>query len=542
MAESGVPPVAHRLSRLQMRALARYIERFRIAVVRVLTTTSANPFSKTLMLAMMVLLICVGAAVVATVLRYVSPKSQVTVSAFQVVDSGDSTGATGKALADMFVDDLSKLMQDTNRTAGNAFSSHKRWKPVSSLPSIPVATSYGIEIKGISLDQILATWNRLRYKEYVVGGDLFPGKGGDSILVVRYSAAGVAKSYQTSIKELTPETLKQAMSDLSLKVLEGINPGAAARYLMDLGYNCSSDCDATWETATQFIYSWLKRSPNSELVLSDMGEILYNSKHQQDSLAYFGRAMALDPHDVNTLNTEANALGDLGRQDEADALYNKALKIHKDPDPMLNLGVGALDRGQYGRAEDLFRQALSIDPDDEGAELNLGHALVKDGKFADAAKAYGRALELQPGNETAIYGIAHSYPKAGRTDEALGVIDLFLRLNPGSAYPVAYKAEALMLAGRLDEASDELQASLKILNNLTAQEDIAILHIYHGELAEAGTELDGWIAQFPKAWQLHIYKADVLEQQGDNAGAETERQLADKLYPGARYDTSRWNE
>jgi tetratricopeptide (TPR) repeat protein len=519
------------------------MERLRERIVGAMTSPAMGALNKTLMLGLMLVAISLVAVLMAIVLRLAVPRSQVTVSAFQVLDLGKDSGtASGKALADLLVDDLQRMMEQTNGTGGNSYSSRKFWRPMSSLPKIPVATSYGIEIKGVSLDQIIATWDRLRYKEYLVGGDLIPGTNGKSVLVVRYSTGGAAKSYERQLKDLEPSTVNKAVSDLSLDLLKGINPAGAARYLTGLEQTCVSDCNAARNNAIQFCYEWLKDKPGDAAALSDVGNALNLSGYYEDSLDYFDRAVAEDHHMSSALLDKGNALDSLGRFDEAEKAYNAALRLRRYPDPILNLGAVAMHRGQYDRAVNFYNQALKIDSGDVGALLDLGHAYIKVGNYPYAAKTFGRALELEPGSDAAVYGIAHSYPKVGKTDEALREIDLYATLNSESAYLVAYKAEALMLAGRLEDAEAESQASLKMLNNLTAQEDVAILHIYRGELSDAATELDGWIVQVPKESRLHILKADVLERQGDNAGAETERQLADRLSPGERYDALRWNQ
>jgi Flp pilus assembly protein TadD len=56
------------------------------------------------------------------------------------------------------------------------------------------------------------------------------------------------------------------------------------------------------------------------------------------------------------------------------------------------------DAGEWARAEQVYRHALEVEPDEADIHLQLGHVLKLSGRLRDALQAYVRASELDPGS------------------------------------------------------------------------------------------------------------------------------------------------
>src|SRR5262249_27066869 len=67
--------------------------------------------------------------------------------------------------------------------------------------------------------------------------------------------------------------------------------------------------------------------PNSAVVLSDLGVILYDLKRYDDAVASYDRALNVRPDIALTHFRRANALLELERYDEALASYDRALNL-----------------------------------------------------------------------------------------------------------------------------------------------------------------------------------------------------------------------
>ncbi|MBI1725288.1 MAG: tetratricopeptide repeat protein, partial [Candidatus Tectomicrobia bacterium] len=65
-------------------------------------------------------------------------------------------------------------------------------------------------------------------------------------------------------------------------------------------------------------------------------------------------------------------------------------------------GRNEVNMGNWGRAAELFQQAVKADPKHYQAYNMLGYALRKTGKPKEALEAYNRALSLKPDYAPAI--------------------------------------------------------------------------------------------------------------------------------------------
>jgi tetratricopeptide (TPR) repeat protein len=111
----------------------------------------------------------------------------------------------------------------------------------------------------------------------------------------------------------------------------------------------------------------LAREPDLPDSWYNLGWLQRQARQYEDSLASYGEALKLgvrDPEEVH-LNRAVILSDHLARHDEAQAELEAALKIRPDYLPaLLNLGNLHEDRGKRGAAEEAYRRALAIAPDD----------------------------------------------------------------------------------------------------------------------------------------------------------------------------------
>lgn len=91
---------------------------------------------------------------------------------------------------------------------------------------------------------------------------------------------------------------------------------------------------------------------------------------------------------------EAYRRGDYGR---AESLFREfSVARPADPGPLYGLGSALYRQGRFPEAGGAFREALRRDPDLAAGWYNLGNALFRQDRFRDAVEAYERALALDP--------------------------------------------------------------------------------------------------------------------------------------------------
>lgn len=90
-----------------------------------------------------------------------------------------------------------------------------------------------------------------------------------------------------------------------------------------------------------------------------------------------------------------------------------------------------LMKGDPVRAEELLREALTLDLYHGPAHNNLGVLHLKRGELYEAANEFEWARKLMPGHPDPRLNLALTLERAGRIDEALAACDSALEVYPG---------------------------------------------------------------------------------------------------------------
>ena len=118
----------------------------------------------------------------------------------------------------------------------------------------------------------------------------------------------------------------------------------------------------------------------------------------------FNRAIGLDPNDAELNNNYGWYLCQTGRQQESLAYFNKALedRLYATPaKPLHNAGICALQVGDEAAAENYFLRSFQVDPANAVAMYNLGQLYLKK-RNLERAEFYSDRLmnTYQPTAET----------------------------------------------------------------------------------------------------------------------------------------------
>ena len=96
------------------------------------------------------------------------------------------------------------------------------------------------------------------------------------------------------------------------------------------------------------------------------------------------------------------ALGEMGRYDEAEEHYESALRIGPGFKEAINgLAELLLAQERYGEALDRYRVLAQIEPENATTHSQIGIALFKIGRAEEALASFDRALSLDPTLELA---------------------------------------------------------------------------------------------------------------------------------------------
>ena len=189
------------------------------------------------------------------------------------------------------------------------------------------------------------------------------------------------------------------------------------------------------------------------------------------SLTWFQRAVELDadyaPAYIGVSNS-ANLIFLYGGSSKQQALsiYEPAFAKAKELAPNTAEAYAAegliIWRDDAGKASELFRKAIEINPNYSAAHNWYGGVLNSLGKLEEALMHFEKAYELDPRSTVSAHNVAQSLFDLARDKEALRVIDQLIAIDP--YYPGAFNliGKLYMRRGRLDDAVVQYRKSLEL--------------------------------------------------------------------------------
>jgi tetratricopeptide (TPR) repeat protein len=149
-------------------------------------------------------------------------------------------------------------------------------------------------------------------------------------------------------------------------------------------------------------------------------------------------------------------------------------------------GVALRKEGQWQKAEEQFKIALSFNPADAKSHMNLAAVLMAQAKYDAAVPHMEEALHLQPDNGEIHSRYASLLQRVGREEEAGSQYEAAARLLPDSPEAHYNYASILASAGKGNDALSELQRAVQLKPDyVEAQLKLADALFAKGDLEEA---------------------------------------------------------
>ena len=136
----------------------------------------------------------------------------------------------------------------------------------------------------------------------------------------------------------------------------------------------------------------------------DKGKELYRNDQDAEAVLAFLEAIRLDPDLAEAHFRLGLGYESLGKRDEAEEEYKKAVEGYKkyfdehddDAEAHYALGQTYANLGQYSEAIREYRAATKLKEDDPDMFYDLGVAYTKLAQYDAAAAAFSKSLEIDP--------------------------------------------------------------------------------------------------------------------------------------------------
>ncbi len=205
------------------------------------------------------------------------------------------------------------------------------------------------------------------------------------------------------------------------------------------------------------------KSPDNPYVQVNAGVAAAGAGRRVEAIAYFERALALNPRYAEAHNNLGLALAQSGLLDKAMGRYREALRLKPDyPDAEANLGAALAQSGNLGEAAGHLRRAVQLDAGNLNARNNLAAVLAESGRLDEAIAEYGTVLRADPDSAETRFNLGNALCAERRWGEAVDQFRQALRTRETDSDLHANLGAALANLGRLDEAIAEYRRALEL--------------------------------------------------------------------------------
>jgi tetratricopeptide (TPR) repeat protein len=185
----------------------------------------------------------------------------------------------------------------------------------------------------------------------------------------------------------------------------------------------------------------------------------FENRHEEAEQVLRG-LIQREPDNGPALEQLSQLLIDEGRSQEAIDLLTRTAGDSSSPDVYDLLGDAYTQAKDYPKAEDAYRKAIELDPDDPGHRHGLAQALLSENKYAAALEQFKKLAELEPGTAENYLRMAQLDRRLGQFDDAESNLQHAKQLAPGSIEILYNEALLYEDQGRYDDAIKVLSDSI----------------------------------------------------------------------------------
>jgi Flp pilus assembly protein TadD len=228
---------------------------------------------------------------------------------------------------------------------------------------------------------------------------------------------------------------------------------------------------------TRLLREKMAAEPENLQVRLDLAESYAQRGFPEVSLEHYRLAAERFPNSADVQVRLARSLRGQHEQKTAILYLTRFLASHeKTPELLTMLGILQDDQRKYKEAEEAYRSAIVLAPNQDSLHNNLGYNLKLQGKAPEAAACFRKALELNPKSETARNNLGEllkSNPDAavgalkGATDPATAHNNLGAYYIQQGDYAAARKELEMALSYRRD--LPQVLSNLKLVSEMDGQ-------------------------------------------------------------------------
>ena len=220
-----------------------------------------------------------------------------------------------------------------------------------------------------------------------------------------------------------------------------------------------------------------------------LGHTQLRNQHYHQAVQTYTHGLEQFPDDSDLYNSLGVAYQYLGKSDEAEAAFLRAVELVPDhAKPWLNLGKLYLSQRRLEQARHALEQSLRHDPRPANAHPayhNLGYVFLFQKDFQQSRQAFERALHSRESAQT-YYGLSHALANLNLADEQVHALEQAVRVEPDFVPAHRNLGVLYMQQGSYEAAERSLLQVIKYdAQSITAHRNLGVLYEKMGRTEQA---------------------------------------------------------
>jgi tetratricopeptide (TPR) repeat protein len=198
----------------------------------------------------------------------------------------------------------------------------------------------------------------------------------------------------------------------------------------------------------------------------------------------------------------------------------------------VKLGRFYREQRKFSQAEDLFKEAIELNPKNDEACVRLGWLYQSQGKFSQAEDLFKKAIELNPKKDCAYFCLGWLYQAQGKFSQSEGSFKKAIELNPKNDEACVRLGWLYQDQDKLSQAEDLFKKSIELNpKNDCAYFCLGWLYRNQGKPSQAEDSFKKAIELNPKNEDAYVGLGELYENQGKFSQAEDSLKRASELSP-----------
>ena len=284
-------------------------------------------------------------------------------------------------------------------------------------------------------------------------------------------------------------------------------------------YNLVSCYEAMGEiqTAISMLEKMVYVNPKFILPAQKLASLYIKTNQLSKAKEVYDNVLLKNKPNAETLHQYAVLSSSLCDTETAERILKKVIKMnpniakaHKD------LGIIFLNKRLFKYAEDEFKTALKLAPNDFEIIFEYGNFLYSISKNTEAERYYQEALDLQPDNVLVLTFMALNKLILNQLDAAKDYIMQAVKINPHHEYIQFCAGRILYARKEFEEAKHYLIHAVEQNPDIETQNTLALTYYELGEYESAISIFNNLLAKKPENISLLMSLAKCYEGLKDN--------------------------